>query len=174
MIYVASPLFSEMERDYINKVVDIVSKRLKLSSLDDFYIPHRDNKYNENYESEIYDHNIEYLNRCDIMIAILDGKDVDSGTAFEIGYFTTSDKPILGLLTDKRSYENGGLNLKLNTMMFGSCKYGLMIFSDLDDLIDEFDVQYRILNKTFFDKDSPLVIEYDPDIYLPRYPNTGD
>lgn len=136
MIYIAAPLFSEMERNYIDKIVNIISERLELKLWDDFYIPHRDNEY-DNSENLIYDHNIIYLNECDIMIAILDGKDVDSGTAFEIGFFEANNKPVLGLLTDKRSFTDHELNNKLNTMVYGTCGYGELIFSDLDDLINE-------------------------------------
>lgn len=135
-IYIASPLFSDMERDYIDKVVDIISENLELKLWDDFYIPHQDNNSN-NWEAKIYNTNMENLNRCNIMIAILDGKDVDSGTAFEIGYFEAQNKLVFGLLSDKRSYdEDDNLNLKLNTMIFGSLNYGINIFSDIDDLIN--------------------------------------
>ena len=137
MIYIASPLFSEMERNYIDKLVYKISQELNLDELENFYVPHRDNEYN-GFESNIYDKNIQNLNHCDTMIAILDGKDVDSGTAFEIGYFEAQNKLVLGLLTDKRSYdEEGDFNLKLNTMIFGSLEYGSLIFNDVDDLINE-------------------------------------
>ena len=135
MIYIAAPLFSEMERVYIDKIVDIVSEKLELKLWDDFYIPHRDND-DDAFDSEIYNKNIEYLNHCDIMIAVLDGKDVDSGTAFEIGYFGAQNKVVLGLLTDKRSYdEEGDLNTKLNTMILCSLN-SENIFDYIDDLID--------------------------------------
>lgn len=137
MIYIAAPLFSEMERDYIDKIVDIICDELELDSWDDFYLPHRDNKYGDCFESDIYDENMKYLNKCGIMIAILDGKDVDSGTAFEIGYFAAQDKPVLGLLTDERSYDNNELNKKLNTMVYGACVCGELVFNNIDDLIDE-------------------------------------
>ena len=137
MIYLASSLFSEMERDYIDKIVHKIATDLNLDELEDFYVPHRDNKYTYS-EISIYDKNIENLNNCDIMIAILDGQDTDSGTAFEIGYFEAQKKIVLGLLTDKRSYdEYGDMNLKLNTMIFGSLSYGELVFNDIDDLIDE-------------------------------------
>ena len=138
MIYIAAPLFSEMERSYIDNLVFDFSQELKLNPIEDFYVPHRDNEYNTYLESGIYDKNIQNLNDCNIMIALLDGKDVDSGTAFEIGYFEAQDKPVLGLLTDKRSYdERGDLNLKLNTMIFGSLEYGNIVFNNFDDLTDK-------------------------------------
>jgi len=144
MIYIAAPLFSEMERDYIDKIVDIISKKLNLNQQNDFFIPHRNNEYT--WESKIYQTNIENLNQCDMMIAILDGKDVDSGTAFEIGYFTSQDKPIFGLLTDKRSYnEDGNLNLKLNIMILESLN--LHISDNINDLIDDL---YEVLIDKYY------------------------
>ena len=101
----------------------------------DFYIPHKNNIIED---QKIYEHNMGSLNDCDIMIAILDGKDVDSGTAFEIGYFTNQNKIVLGLLTDKRSYdEDCDLNYKLNTMIYGATNCGINVFSDIDDLIED-------------------------------------
>ena len=136
MIYIAAPLFSKMETDYIDKIVLYICEKLNLD-ICDFYIPHRNNNYYDN-DSTIYDKNYENLNGCDIMIAILDGKDTDSGTAFEIGYFEAQDKIVLGLLTDTRSYnDNHELNEKLNTMIFGSCNYGELIFNQIDDLVEE-------------------------------------
>lgn len=136
MIYLAAPLFSNMEKQYINFIIQEVCHKLKLDPINDIYSPIRDNKYNDP-KSQIYDKNIENLNNCDIMIAILDGKDVDSGTAFEIGYFESQNKLVMGLLTDKRSYEDGNLNLKLNIMIFGSLSYGDLVFDNIDDLISE-------------------------------------
>lgn len=135
-IYIASPLFSDMEKDYIDLVIQKTCNKLKLNPFIDIYSPIRDNNFN-NWEAKIYNTNMENLNHCNIMIAILDGKDVDSGTAFEIGYFEAQNKTVFGLLSDKRSYdEDDNLNLKLNTMIFGSLNYGINIFSDIDDLIN--------------------------------------
>lgn len=137
-IYLASPLFSEMEKDYIEKIVFNICEELKLNTYLDFYIPMRDNK--EIHEDSKYNKNIQNLNECNIMIAILDGKDVDSGCAFEIGYFEAQNKPILGLLTDTRSYyelDYIELNDKLNLMIYGSCNLGNYIYRDLDNLIDQ-------------------------------------
>ena len=136
-IYLAAPLFSDMERDYIDNIVLDISRELHLDPLEDFYVPHRDNKYNLNSDY-IYDENIKNLNDCDIMIAVLDGKDIDSGTAFEVGYFEAQEKPIFGILTDKRSYdENNDLNQKLNIMIYGSCSYGYDVFNNFDNLVEK-------------------------------------
>lgn len=135
-IYIASPLFSDMEKDYIDNLVFDICRELNLDPIKDFFVPHRDNLSID--ETTIYKENIKNLNNCDLMIAVLDGKDVDSGTAFEIGYFESQDKIVLGILTDTRSYnENGDFNLKLNTMIFGSLLYGNLVFKDFDCLVDE-------------------------------------
>ena len=143
-IYIASPLFSEMERDYIDKIVNRIQTELDLKSEDNFYVPHRDNDYDAG-DYEIYSNNIEHLNECNIMVAILDGKDVDSGTAFEIGYFEAQNKVVLGLLTDTRSYDDQGeLTAKLNTMVFMALNYGANVFSDIDELVEKlYEVVYK-------------------------------
>ena len=46
--------------------------------------------------------NAEFLDRCDGVLAVLDGADVDSGTAAEIGYAMARGKPVVGLRTDLR------------------------------------------------------------------------
>lgn len=46
--------------------------------------------------------NVELLDRCDGVLAVLDGVDVDSGTAAEVGYAGARGKPVVGLRTDLR------------------------------------------------------------------------
>ena len=45
---------------------------------------------------------MQALNQCDLMVAILDGAQVDDGTAWEIGFFFSQGKKILGIRTDFR------------------------------------------------------------------------
>src|SRR5215475_516791 len=40
------------------------------------------------------------IDRCDALVAVLDGADVDSGTAAEIGYAFARGKPIIGYRGD--------------------------------------------------------------------------
>jgi nucleoside 2-deoxyribosyltransferase len=56
------------------------------------------------------------IDRCDAMLAVLDGADVDSGTAAEIGYGFARGKPILGYRGDFRisaDNEGGTVNLQV-------------------------------------------------------------
>jgi nucleoside 2-deoxyribosyltransferase len=59
------------------------------------------------------------LDECDGVLAILDGVDVDSGTAAEIGYAFAKGKPILGYRGDFRlSADNEGATVNLQVEYF--------------------------------------------------------
>jgi nucleoside 2-deoxyribosyltransferase len=60
--------------------------------------------------------NREAIDECDAVLAVLDGVDVDSGTASEIGYAFARGKPILGYRGDFRlsaDNEGGAVNLQV-------------------------------------------------------------
>ena len=46
--------------------------------------------------------NAKLIDECDAVLAVLDGNDVDSGTAAEIGYAAAKHKPVVGLRRDHR------------------------------------------------------------------------
>ena len=46
--------------------------------------------------------NAELIRGCAAVLAVLDGADVDSGTAAEIGYAAALHRPVVGLRTDTR------------------------------------------------------------------------
>jgi nucleoside 2-deoxyribosyltransferase len=46
--------------------------------------------------------NAQLIDSCDAVLAVLDGSDVDSGTAAEIGYAAAKHKPVVGLRCDHR------------------------------------------------------------------------
>ncbi len=56
---------------------------------------------------------------CDVVVALLDGAQVDDGTAWEIGYAYARGIPVIGLRTDFRlcADSDGGL---VNAMIQGS------------------------------------------------------
>ena len=53
------------------------------------------------------------IDRCDTLVAVLDGPDADSGTSWECGYAYARAKPIVAVRTDFRGGEDAGLNLML-------------------------------------------------------------
>lgn len=67
--------------------------------------------------AEIAARNVTELLAADVMLAILDGADVDSGVAAEVGYASARGKPIVGLRTDARgSADSGGYPVNLQIL----------------------------------------------------------
>jgi nucleoside 2-deoxyribosyltransferase len=68
---------------------------------------------------EIGGNNRAGIDRADMVLAVLDGVDVDSGTAAEIGYAFAKGKPILGYRGDFRlSADNEGAMVNLQVEYF--------------------------------------------------------
>ena len=133
-IYTAGPLgFSEagraFHRDYLLPEV----KRLGHQALDPWTLTEssrieavRDMPYGESRRDawralnlEIGTANRAALDACDLVFAVLDGVDVDSGTAAEIGYALAKAKPIIGYRGDFRlSADNEGSTVNLQVEYF--------------------------------------------------------
>ena len=104
-IYLAGPLFSQAERDWL----DVLAARLRSEGLDPF-VPHEHfGAVTELTPEEVYRVDGEALRGCEALLAWLDGPMVDDGTAAEIGAFAELvrlDRPryrgIVGLATDLR------------------------------------------------------------------------
>lgn len=89
--------------------------------------------WQRNHE-EIATNNLSAIDRADGLVAVLDGADVDSGTAAEIGYAFARRRPILGYRGDCRS--GGGthgaiVNLQVEYFIRAS---GGTIIRQIDDL----------------------------------------
>ena len=73
------------------------------------------------------------IDACDMVFAVLDGVDVDSGTAAEIGYACAKGKPILGYRGDFRlSADNEGSIINLQVEYFIRASGGEIIFAIAD------------------------------------------
>jgi len=69
--------------------------------------------------AEIGRNNKKAIDDCDAIFAVLDGVDIDSGTASEIGYGFAIGKPILGYRGDFRlSADNEGSKVNLQVEFF--------------------------------------------------------
>lgn len=111
-VYLAAPLFSEAERDFNSKLRD----KIKSAGFNVF-LPQEDSnniKDEKNRQEIIFNKNVAAIERSDIIVAVIDGTDVDSGTAWEIGYAFARGKPIIGLRTDFRTL---GIEGTVNLMM---------------------------------------------------------
>lgn len=79
--------------------------------------------------------NQKAIDKCALILAILDGTDVDSGTSAEIGYAFAKKKKIIGLRTDLRlSGDNHGAQINLQVEYFITSSGG-KIFSSLEEVL---------------------------------------
>ena len=99
--YLAAPLFSEAERTFNQKIRDLLEAHLF-----EVYLPQEagDDTHNrsETTHREIFRLNREALDRGDFLVAVIDGADADSGTAWEMGYATCKGVPVYAIRTDFR------------------------------------------------------------------------
>lgn len=108
-IYFGGGLFSEMELMYNRYVVDMI--REKYGDKVDVYLPQENEAINDKSgfanSLDIASGDNAYLEKTDIMIALLDGVTPDSGLSAEIGYFYSFNRPILGIYSDTRQGTHG-------------------------------------------------------------------
>jgi nucleoside 2-deoxyribosyltransferase len=145
-IYLAGPLgFSEVGRSFHESVIVPLLNRAGHSVLDPWkltdgkkiarvkalpYGAAKRRKWTA-LNREMGANNARAIARCDIVFAVLDGVDVDSGTAAEIGYAFALGKPILGYRGDFRlSADNEGSTVNLQVEYFIR-KSGGTIFSSV-------------------------------------------
>ncbi len=115
IVYLAAPLFSEAECDFNKKLRNKIER-----AGFNVFLPQEDSnnvKDEINRQKIIFDKNLKELEASDILVAVLDGADVDSGTAWEIGYAFARRKPVYGLRTDFRTL---GIEGTVNIMIGGS------------------------------------------------------
>jgi nucleoside 2-deoxyribosyltransferase len=135
-IYVAGPLFSSHERGFLEEIVKTLSEKLSIDSIKDIFLPHRDagevdaHRKNRGF---IFDEDIKRLDEADIIIALLDGPDVDSGTSIELGYAYAREKEIFGILTDFRKWDEKESVKEINLMVWGVCLRGLRIYKGVNN-----------------------------------------
>jgi len=131
-IYLAGPLgFSEAGRLFNGVLAKKLSKRYKV--IDPFKLtkkskiqailklPRLDDQRDawRRLNPQIGRGNQKAIDSCDAVLANLDGQDVDSGTAAEIGYAFARGKPVIGYRGDLRlSSDNVGLTVNLQVEFF--------------------------------------------------------
>ncbi|MBL9175874.1 MAG: nucleoside 2-deoxyribosyltransferase, partial [Verrucomicrobiales bacterium] len=64
---------------------------------------------------KIFDSDISFLHQCDSLLILLDGRTLDEGACFELGYMHALGKPCFGFKTDPRSCIRGKDNLMIVT-----------------------------------------------------------
>lgn len=97
-IYIAGPLFTPAQR----QTIDELAIELRLAGHTCF-VPHENVLADNDPDAiAIYETDMEGLRSADLMVAIVDGSDVDSGTAAEIGVFAAWDRRVIAFTTDFR------------------------------------------------------------------------
>jgi nucleoside 2-deoxyribosyltransferase len=99
--YIAGPLFNEGER-WWNTEIDSRVRKLGFTT----YIPQRDGVKlkNESDVPKIFVSDTDALKQADVIVANLNGMDVDAGTAWELGFAKARDKHCVGVYTDWREH----------------------------------------------------------------------
>ncbi|AOE71236.1 hypothetical protein A7317_29095 [Pseudomonas fluorescens] len=114
LVYLAAPLFSEAELDFNLALTERIEASL------DVYLPQRDGgklvdllacgvEKRAAYKS-IFDRDVRALEAACAVIIVLDGRTIDEGAAFELGYAYAQSKLCFGLQTDPRRLLPSGNN----------------------------------------------------------------
>jgi nucleoside 2-deoxyribosyltransferase len=154
-IYLASPLgFADSTRPFMTSLVKLLTPHV------DVFNPWEKTGFNEEFarlasendfaarreqlakiNAEIGRLNAQDIDAANGLFAILDGVDVDSGTAAEIGYAYARGKYICGLRTDFRlSADNYGSTVNLQVEYFINSSGGTIVHTakDLAQLAKEY------------------------------------
>jgi len=130
-IYLASPLFSKSERDFNELISDVLSQHFEV------YLPQRDGGLLVDLVSSgmeelkakqaVFSQDIDAIDNCDILLIVLDGRAIDEGACFELGYAYSRGKLCFGLQTDPRRLLREGNNPMIEIPL-------LKIFSSVSEL----------------------------------------
>jgi nucleoside 2-deoxyribosyltransferase/predicted secreted protein len=100
-VYLAAPLFSAAEKEYNMRLSEFLS-----SNFFEVYLPQEvgDDTGQRDGEahSEIFRRHCMALDTTDMVVAVIDGADADSGTAWEMGYAYARGIPVFAIRTDFR------------------------------------------------------------------------
>jgi nucleoside 2-deoxyribosyltransferase len=105
-LYFASPLFSAAEQRFNEATTNLLQPYF------DVYLPQRDGGLMlemikrgispSDAASLVFCADVDAIARCDVLVAVLDGRTVDEGVAFELGLAYAQNKTCIGLQTDVR------------------------------------------------------------------------
>lgn len=141
-IYFAGPLFTLAERQFNISL----SRELTSAYRDCFSVFRPQNEYHA-----VTDHKKiagickAGIDSCDIVLAVVDGSDCDSGTAWELGY-AFEKKPIVLLRTDfRKNLDSGSYNLMLSSHANKIVEYNGDSFEELSRIL------YSAIENTYSD-----------------------
>lgn len=127
-IYLSAALFSVAERDFNGRLGRALEEAgFKVVLPQDF------DQWGD--QSDLFNLNLSALASADAVLAVVDGTDVDSGVAWEMGYAFARGIPVISLRTDFRlrsETETSAINLMLDR---GSTEYVAALEEPLDKAV---------------------------------------
>lgn len=134
-VYLAGPLFTQAEWLWN----EALAKHLCERSLNVILPQHRAEpmlKGTHPFDPKaLFQVNVESIEKADVVVAILDGSDADSGTCWECGYAFKAGRPVIGVRSDIRA---GGDDPKtsMNLMLAMSCAATICVPYAIRDDVD--------------------------------------
>jgi len=132
-VYLAGPLFTLAERRFMAHLRDLAGALPGVTALwpGDFFAGDDLAAMGAGAKEHIFRGCVAGLGGCDLVVAVLDGPQVDDGTAWEIGYAFAKGVPAWGLRTDFR-VAGDTVHSLVNCMVECSCE---KTFKDVDSLL---------------------------------------
>jgi nucleoside 2-deoxyribosyltransferase len=151
-VYLAGPIFSEADQDWLRSLKERIERfaeenRLRLLVVWPYELMDAEAsaKLGALAKSEIFRLCRSHLEDTDVLVACLDGSQVDDGTAWEIGYYFAlkpgKSHKILGIRTDFRRAGETDFS-KVNLMIEESCD---VLVNTRDELISSLE---RLLSRS--------------------------
>ncbi|MCA0401559.1 MAG: nucleoside 2-deoxyribosyltransferase [Proteobacteria bacterium] len=145
-IYLAAPLFNDMERSFNTRLTAL------LESFAEVFLPQRDGKLMRDLVAEgiplatarimVFEADLAALKACTHVVAVLDGRTIDEGVAFEVGYANALGKTCIGLKTDDRALLPSGDN----PMILCGCQEVCMNIIELVDRLRSRSLVHRAVS----------------------------
>lgn len=160
-VYFAAPLFNPMERAFNEDMAR------QLQPIADVFLPQRDGalltklvldgQSLESARRKIFNSDTSAINNCHAVVAVLDGRTIDEGVAFEVGYASALGKVCIAYKSDDRIMLPTGDN----PMISMACQYNC---SNLDSLVEAVKIVRSSIfhSSTMSDQARTTYMQYPP------------
>ncbi|PWG00713.1 nucleoside 2-deoxyribosyltransferase [Levilactobacillus bambusae] len=135
-IYLAGPFFDDEQINRIKRVEEALSTNVTVT---DFFSPRAEQIENlevgtPEWAQAIFDNDVDHLQDADVVVAVSDfvGDNVDSGTAFEVGYAVRAEIPVV-LLHEKESPVNIMLSQSLTAYLTDAAQLAAYDFKTMPE-----------------------------------------
>lgn len=124
IVYYAAPLFTLAEIEFNSNLVERMNK---ISNIE-FIVP-QERSHLFSSKKDMAKDCFRQIDKCDLVLACMDGPDADSGTCVELGYAIAKNKKTICFRTDFRQGEENGANIMI---VYGCTEYLLLNSLDYD------------------------------------------